>query len=248
MCAYRTTWQPAAAPDVIAVTASVARAGALSALAPDAIFSPLVDFAALGAHGGLSFSGHDPAKAQASVAQTRIVGDEVEWVLEVAGVAPRCLKLLEGALAFFDSRLAPLHAVTVAAPASLLAQRASDPGGHFLPAPFAVTDERRRLGRGYSIELRFAEEQPEEIFDRVEAVFWSWFAAASVGCFIDATYTPSLSHVYLDLDDIKYHPGYVVIPIEEALLAEPDSRDCLIDVFQWLHHHVVALASVDFYD
>jgi hypothetical protein len=245
--AYQTTWQ-ASASGILSVRASAMQASALSAHAPGALLSPIVDFAALGAHGGLSFGAHDPAAARAKVASTKIVGGEIEWVLEVSGFAPRALKLLEGAIAFFDAKLSPLRSVAIAAPSNLLSSRASDQGGYHLPLPFSFTDERQHEAKGYNVELQFVAPQPEDLFERVEGAFWSWFSAASVGCFSNTTYPPEISHVYLDFDDIKYHPTYAIIPIEEALLAHPDSSESLINVLQWIHRHIVPLAAVDFYD
>jgi hypothetical protein len=245
---YQTHWKPSPNTGILSVTASVADVAMLVGADPQAIFSPIADLADLGAHGGLSFAGHDPATALAKVISSRIVGGDVEWVLEIAGVASRALGLVEGAMAFFDAKLAALAKVAVTVPADLLRRRNSDEGGYHQPLPFALTDERQHQGRAYNIELQFSAAQPPEIFDRIEEAFWSWFSAASCGCFSDATYPPELSHIYLDLDDIRYHPNYAIIPIEEALLAEPDSTASLVNVFQWVHRHVVPLASVDFYD
>src|SRR5688572_18529377 len=107
------------------------------AVPPRDVLAPIKKFADLGAHGGLSGPGLNPAEAQVAIVAAELSPDGLaRWRLSAERVAPEAIDMLLGSVAFIDAKIARLRSVVVEAPRALTQSRDRPTPGYYRPTPF----------------------------------------------------------------------------------------------------------------
>lgn len=243
---YRITWQISADPHALRVALT-----SLPSASPvdPVIVAPLVKFAELGAHGGLSGRQYDPALAQV-VVQSSVVRSrtQAECQFSLRNISPDAVQMLTGAIAYIDAKIAPLANVLVECPRSMI-QANTEPGsGYYRPVPFTVVDERTFQSRGFELQLEFVNPIPEILMEQVEyEAYGYWVSAVNVGCFASPA-LPAEVCAAIPAGDPIIADRSMILALEEAVVTETDASDSLINVLQWVHAHIAPLSRVELYE
>lgn len=243
---YAVHWSAAPNPDGLNVSVFLADEPRTRAASQAALLASVVNYAALGARGGLGGGLYSPRVSNVQLLSSRLTSPlGLEWRMRASNVANR--QALLSSLEFMSDQIATLRAVQIEAPPGW--GREATPGATdaYPGLSFAVQDERSHESAGFVVEVTFTSAHEDAVLQQVEDAYGDWFTAANTGAFSSPAVPPNISRLF-PLGETSYRNDSLIMRLEEASVTEPEATNCLLNVLEWASARIAPIARVEFYE